>query len=94
MHVYFTRKLYRGIGTNGSLCLNNSVGGQNAEAVEIAPRRDAREIWIPTFDSAHQIAQLKKLINPPTAKENERGEANRSWEVGFVFTHRKWGDSC
>jgi hypothetical protein len=62
---YFMRKLYKGIGTYGSLALNNSVGGLNADAVEVALQRDAREIWMPTFDSAYQIEQFKRLSNPP-----------------------------
>lgn len=45
-----------GIRILGGLALNYPVGGLNPAAVEVAIKLDAREIWMPTKDSAHERA--------------------------------------
>jgi len=37
----------------GSICLNASVGGLNAAAVEVAARAGAKVVWLPTVDSVN-----------------------------------------
>jgi hypothetical protein len=41
----------------GSLVLNTPVGGLNPEAVEVALKMGAKEIWMPTFSAANEINQ-------------------------------------
>jgi hypothetical protein len=50
----------------GSLTLNRSVGGINPVAVEVAGREGARMVWLPTVDSANQIAS--RAADPAGAK--------------------------
>lgn len=45
-----------GIRVFGGLVLNYPVGGCNPDAVEVAIRLGAREIWMPTKDAAHERA--------------------------------------
>lgn len=42
-----------GIRVFGSLVLNSTVGGINPQAVEVALKMGAKEIWFPTFDAAN-----------------------------------------
>jgi hypothetical protein len=41
----------------GSLVLNAPVGGLNPEAVEVALKMGAKEIWMPTFSAANEVNQ-------------------------------------
>lgn len=41
----------------GGIALNLPVGGLNLEAVEVALRMGAKEVWMPTIHSSHYIAQ-------------------------------------
>lgn len=50
----------------GAITLNNSVGGLNPAAVEIAGREGARIVWLPTVDSSNQ--RLSRSQDPPGAK--------------------------
>jgi hypothetical protein len=45
----------------GALCLNASIGGMNALAVEIAAREGARIVWLPTLDAANHRARHAEL---------------------------------
>jgi hypothetical protein len=45
-----------GIRVLGSIVLNQSMGGMNPWAVEAAARGGAKVVWMPTFQSEHQIA--------------------------------------
>jgi len=47
----------------GGLCLNNTVGGLNPVAVEMAARDGAKIIWMPTFDSANEQEHIRH--SPP-----------------------------
>jgi hypothetical protein len=42
----------------GAIVLNQSVGGLNALAVEIAAREGARTVWMPTVHSANEIHEV------------------------------------
>jgi sugar phosphate isomerase/epimerase len=48
------RKAVPGVDVRGAITLNNSVGGMNPTAVEIAARSGASVVWCPTVDSANQ----------------------------------------
>jgi len=50
----------------GGKVLNYSTGGINPEAVEIAIKMGAKEIWMPTIDSKNHYHKMKK-------KENKKG---------------------
>ncbi len=47
-------KLYPGCHAVGTITLNNSVGGINPTAVEMAARAGAKLVWFPTCDSKHE----------------------------------------
>lgn len=48
------RSAVPGTAAMGAITLNNSVGGMNPAAVEIAAREGARVVWMPTVDSVNQ----------------------------------------
>jgi hypothetical protein len=50
------REAVGGLEVFGGLALNESVGGLNPAAVEVALRLGAAEIWMPTLDAAHERA--------------------------------------
>ena len=50
--AWFVRKHMAGINVFGGIALNNSVGGLNPIAVDIAGRLGAKVVWLPTVDSA------------------------------------------
>lgn len=41
----------------GGIALNLTVGGLNLEAVEVALKMGAKEVWMPTIHASHYIAQ-------------------------------------
>ncbi|MFC1873322.1 DUF6282 family protein [Chloroflexota bacterium] len=51
-------KLYPDCHVIGSITLNNSVGGINPMAVEMAGRSGAKIVWFPTIDSENEQAYL------------------------------------
>lgn len=48
-------KVYPDMNALGAITLNNSVGGLNAYAVEMAARDGAKIVWMPTFDAKNEI---------------------------------------
>jgi hypothetical protein len=54
------RKLYPRCNAVGAITLNQSVGGINPMAVEMAGRSGAKIVWFPTVDSEHEQAHLAK----------------------------------
>lgn len=60
------RRVVPEVAALGALTLNRSVGGINPVAVEIAGRGGARMVWLPTVDSANQIAS--RAADPAGAK--------------------------
>lgn len=55
------RKAYPGCNALGSITLNNSVGGINPSAVEIAARAGAKIVWFPTIDSEVERGHLSDI---------------------------------
>lgn len=49
------KKLYPAINPIGAITLNNSVGGINPTAVEMAAKDGAKIVWMPTFDAENEI---------------------------------------
>jgi hypothetical protein len=43
----------------GSIVLNHAVGGLNATAVEVAARRGARFVWLPTVSALGEVAKVE-----------------------------------
>jgi predicted TIM-barrel fold metal-dependent hydrolase len=41
----------------GAIALNLTVGGLNLEAVEVALKMGAKEVWMPTIHASHYVAQ-------------------------------------
>jgi len=52
------RKLVPEVQAFGSLTLNNSVGGLNPIAVDIAARLGAKVVWLPTVDSENELQNV------------------------------------
>lgn len=53
-------KVFPDVNIIGALSLNNSVGGLNPLAVEMAARDGAKIIWMPTFDATNEQEHFKK----------------------------------
>jgi hypothetical protein len=51
-------KLYPECEAIGTIALNNSVGGINPTAVEMAARAGAKLVWFPTSDSQHELSHV------------------------------------
>ncbi len=49
-----TRAVVPEVAVMGSICLNQSVGGMNAIAVEMAAREGAKLVWFPTVDAVNE----------------------------------------
>ncbi|ETI69949.1 DUF6282 family protein [Neobacillus vireti] len=52
-------KAFPNVNAIGALCLNNSVGGLNPLAAEMAARDGAKIIWMPTFDATNEQEHFK-----------------------------------
>lgn len=52
------RELFPTVRAFGALALNNSIGGLNPLAVDIAGRLGTRVVWLPTVDSANELANV------------------------------------
>lgn len=52
--------MYPEINLVGTISLNNTVGGLNPVAVELAARNGAKLIWMPTCDSTNEQEHFKK----------------------------------
>lgn len=48
------KKIYPDVNPIGAIALNNSVGGLNPTAVDMAGRDGAKIVWMPTFDSTNE----------------------------------------
>lgn len=57
-------KLYPECDLVGTITLNNSVGGVNPAAVEMAARSGARLVWFPTCDGAYEQKCVFDETNP------------------------------
>jgi predicted TIM-barrel fold metal-dependent hydrolase len=55
----------------GGIALNLPVGGLNLEAVEVALKMGAKEIWMPTIHASHYVAQKDHV--PTLAKAVKEG---------------------
>ncbi|GAE35026.1 DUF6282 family protein [Halalkalibacter akibai] len=53
-------KLYPDVHPIGAIALNNSVGGINPLAVELAARDGAKIVWMPTVDATNEQEYFKK----------------------------------
>jgi hypothetical protein len=52
------RALFPNVKAFGGVALNNSVGGLNPIAVDIAGRLGAKVVWLPTVDSANELENV------------------------------------
>lgn len=51
-------KMFPGVRAFGAIALNNSVGGLNALAVDIAGRLGTKVVWLPSVDSANELENV------------------------------------
>jgi hypothetical protein len=77
------RKIYPSCNAIGTITLNNSVGGINPMAVEMACRSGARIVWFPTVDSEHELAHL---AHSPSAKLPYWAKIKQQMEVEGVHS--------
>jgi hypothetical protein len=56
--AYYARKMVPEVNALGSVCLNNSMGGLNPSAVDIAGRMGAKLVWMPTVDSMNESLKM------------------------------------
>ncbi|MGH7829110.1 MAG: DUF6282 family protein [Candidatus Binatia bacterium] len=52
------RARFPGLRAFGGIALNNSVGGLNPIAVDVAGRLGAKVVWLPTVDSANELENV------------------------------------
>lgn len=52
------KKIYPDLNPIGAIALNNSVGGLNPTAVEMAAKDGAKIVWMPTFDAENEIQYM------------------------------------
>jgi hypothetical protein len=57
------RKLYPGIRVFGGIVLNNSVGGLNPTAIDIAGRLGNKVVWLPTVDSHNEFENISGQLD-------------------------------
>jgi hypothetical protein len=57
----------------GGIALNYSVGGLNPEAVRIAIRMGAKQIWMPTIHSAHYLKEMDNVPMFSTILKKSKG---------------------
>jgi hypothetical protein len=60
----------------GAIALNLTVGGLNLEAVEVALKMGAKEVWMPTIHASHYVAQKDHV--PTLAKAVKKSEGSIS----------------
>ena len=58
------RHRFPGLKAYGGIALNNSVGGLNPVAVEVAGRLGARVVWLPTVDAANERNHITDPQDP------------------------------
>lgn len=58
--AYLAEKVCPDVRVLGGLALNDSVGGLNPNAVDVALELDARIIWLPTVDAEFERTILKQ----------------------------------
>jgi hypothetical protein len=51
-------KMFPGVTAYGAIAMNNSVGGLNALAVDIAGRLGNKVVWLPSVDSANELENV------------------------------------
>ncbi len=57
------RRTFPGINVYGGIALNNSVGGLNPVAVDIAGRLGNKVVWLPTVDSANELENVSGQLD-------------------------------
>lgn len=56
-------RMFPGVNVYGGIALNNSVGGLNPVAVDIAGRLGNKVVWLPTVDSANELASISGQLD-------------------------------
>lgn len=83
------KKLYPDLNPIGAITLNNSVGGINPTAVEMAARDGAKIIWMPTFDADNEIQYMFNQSGyeelPPWAKIQMERKAQGKSQTGITI---------
>ncbi len=75
------RELFPGVQAFGAITLNNSVGGLNPIAVDIAGRLGNKVVWLPTVDSANELENI----------QGERDESKLPYWMGIAREMRAKG---
>jgi Family of unknown function (DUF6282) len=75
------RKLVPEVQAFGAIALNNSVGGLNPLAVDIAGRLGARVVWLPSVDNANELESVA----------GQRDESKMPYWMGIAREMRSMG---
>ncbi|HLG74101.1 MAG TPA: DUF6282 family protein [Chloroflexota bacterium] len=75
------REAFPGVQAYGGLALNNSVGGLNPIAVDIAGRLGNKVVWLPTVDSANELENVA----------GQRDESKLPYWMGIAREMRSMG---
>ncbi|MEH7177536.1 DUF6282 family protein [Neobacillus vireti] len=92
------KKLYPDLNPIGAITLNNSVGGINPTAVEMAAKDGAKIVWMPTFDAENEIQYMFSQTGyeelPPWAQvQFERRKQGKSQMGITIFEDGKLKES-
>jgi len=69
--AYTVSKEFPGLHIGGGVVLNRAVGGINPDAVEAALLLGAKQVWMPTFDTAHHFLYFGMFSLPGTVPVKE-----------------------
>src|ERR671928_387130 len=75
------RKMVPEVQAFGAIALNNSVGGLNPLAVDIAGRLGARVVWLPSVDNANELESVA----------GQRDESKMPYWMGIAREMRAMG---
>lgn len=89
-----TNHFVSGIKVFGGLSLNNSVGGMNPLAVEVAGRSGAKVIWLPTVDSENEAGKrnLPEMLHPPPWARMQKELVAEGFKMDPVKLFKNNGD--
>ncbi len=85
--AYVVNRMVPGIEVFGSVTLNESVGGLNPRAVEVAAGVGARKVWMPTFTADHWSRE--RYGRPGITVLNETGKLRPAvLDILDIIQHR------
>ncbi|MEM0134862.1 MAG: DUF6282 family protein [Thermoplasmatales archaeon] len=89
-----TNSCIAGVNVYGSIALNNTVGGINPIAVEVAGRLGGKVVWFPTVDSENEAGKKKlpDMQHPPPWAKMQRQLEKEGFTMNPVTLFKRNGD--